>query len=228
MTVEKVLGGTINHREGESASKVLSGANTTEVLKLDDIVKSWGCEYELIERGKDWAIYHNIDKRVKNSYIGFKMNYRPLKLEQIEQGLDKKYIKREAFPDDSAFGKTAWDCPTREMAKKYVEGLFVEVSNPIIKDGCLLLGERIKTNGYIYSLVKREGNIAIYKQGMTPFYEVIRIKVKTVNELLKSGKKYKDCDTFEAYPASEEWGRNGWTFNSIEKAEKKYRSLLGV
>jgi hypothetical protein len=70
--------------------------------------------------------------------------------------------------------------------------------------------------------VKREGNVAIYEQGIHGF-EVIVIRVRKAHEAF--GKHFPDM---EYYPGNEQWGEYGWTYNAADRAgaEKRFARLL--
>jgi hypothetical protein len=88
------------------------------------------------------------------------------------------------------------------------------------------LNERFKKNGFTYHLVKRNESCAIYtqkKEGFSyEYFEVIKIQtvkkdVDTSFMTLKAGTEF--------YPSSNEWGSKGWTFKTLEQAEKKFDEL---
>lgn len=82
-------------------------------------------------------------------------------------------------------------------------------------------------NGFRYQLIKRSENFAIYEQKNEEFnykyYEVIKIK--------KSKRDYNapwglvPAGT-ESYPSSESWGVLGWTYFTLEQAERKFNQLV--
>jgi hypothetical protein len=75
--------------------------------------------------------------------------------------------------------------------------------------------------------LKREGMVAIYELfgpgNILYGYEVIRIKIREAGEVF--GTHY---PVREIYPASEEWGRYGWTYgvNYIDKAMARFNGLV--
>lgn len=85
----------------------------------------------------------------------------------------------------------------------------------------------IHKKGFVYTLVKRQGNVAIYEQQMEAIqnslkhYEVILVGshngVKIANNYLPPA---------ELYPSSSQWGNSGWTFLEKTKAEEKFTNLV--
>lgn len=78
-----------------------------------------------------------------------------------------------------------------------------------------------KKNGYLFRLVQRSAEVAIYKQIDT---EDIEFQAYEVFEVIK----YKDDERFgrlipahEAVPGSELWGIKGYTLRSLLAAEQK-------
>lgn len=87
------------------------------------------------------------------------------------------------------------------------------------------LGNSYRKNGFHYELVEREGILAIYKQRLRPGvgglgYEVIRIKQLDAVHLFG-----RDVEAHEAAPSNEEWGREGWTYPTLEAARAKVAEL---
>lgn len=77
--------------------------------------------------------------------------------------------------------------------------------------------------GFQMEQVRRDRDIAIYKQtsafGIVR-YEVIVIQVHPEAEIF--GRVY---PIRESLPPSEQWGNLGWTFCSLEAAEKKFKNM---
>jgi hypothetical protein len=85
----------------------------------------------------------------------------------------------------------------------------------------------IKKKGFTFTLIKREGNIAMYQQRLdisdtkSSNFEVI---------IVGSHNGIKIADNYlppsELYPSASQWGNTGWTYNSRENAEFKFTHLL--
>ncbi len=89
-----------------------------------------------------------------------------------------------------------------------------------------LLPKDLRHDGFDLHQIYRDGIIAIYRQikGRIESYEVIRIK--EVKEKMLFGRK---IDAHEAYPASEEWGERGWSYNTLDEARCRVKALeLGI
>lgn len=97
-------------------------------------------------------------------------------------------------------------------------------------------------NGYHYTLLKRSDKAALYEQkvekeingvpGETVGYEVIFIKVsKSYSLTAKPTKNNKTNLKIYTYPAAEvfpgngEWGKFGWTYNTLNSALCKFKEL---
>lgn len=78
--------------------------------------------------------------------------------------------------------------------------------------------------GFTYTLVKREGNKAIYHQTRNGSdlnnYEVVRIGKH--NGYTMGGVFIEPSET---YPGSSLWGIMGWTCTSLEDANKRFETL---
>lgn len=86
------------------------------------------------------------------------------------------------------------------------------------------LVEKFNKYGYTLTLIKREKDVAIFKQhkGKKIYnYEVIVVGRHDGYEL---------ADTFfppsEFYPSSNEWGSKGFTCQSLDAAENRFNALL--
>lgn len=80
-------------------------------------------------------------------------------------------------------------------------------------------------SGFTLTQLKRTGNIAIYKQTkgkQSRAYEVV---------IIRKAKAWtafgKDFPAAEYYPKSEDWGTCGFTYCTIEGAERKFAELTG-
>lgn len=78
--------------------------------------------------------------------------------------------------------------------------------------------------GFTYTLLKREGNRAIYQQTREGTdmnnYEVV--KIGKHNGYTMGGAYIEPSET---YPGSSLWGIMGWTCTSLEDAQKRYSTL---
>lgn len=78
--------------------------------------------------------------------------------------------------------------------------------------------------GFTYTLLKREGNKAIYQQTRHGSdmnnYEVV--KIGKHNGYTMGGVFIEPAET---YPGSSLWGITGWTCTSIEDAQKRFDTL---
>jgi hypothetical protein len=85
-------------------------------------------------------------------------------------------------------------------------------------------------NGFLHELVAREGLIClvrrtrIYPDGERGplHFEVVKLR-QSAERILPNGTL---LPAAEAYPSSESWGENGWTYKSEASALHKYRLLV--
>jgi hypothetical protein len=84
------------------------------------------------------------------------------------------------------------------------------------------LAEKFVKKEFRHTLLKREGDLAIYRRkqvgtNATAHFEVVIITRHdgiTINgNLIEAG---------ELYPSSSQWGDRGWTCNTLELAEKRF------
>lgn len=83
--------------------------------------------------------------------------------------------------------------------------------------------EFIRT-GFTFKQIIRVGQLAIFAQSKPnwkiPRYEVVRINK---HNGYKIGTQF--VKAAETYPGASLWGMQGWTFFTLEKAEKKFKEL---
>jgi hypothetical protein len=88
------------------------------------------------------------------------------------------------------------------------------------------LPKEFRRDGFTYTLIAREGDVAIYEQcsigspDPSVCYEVIRIRRRESFQI--DGKL---IEASEIYPRPEHWGSNGWTVLSRDAAFDKLREV---
>lgn len=98
------------------------------------------------------------------------------------------------------------------------------------------LPETKKKNGYLYKMVTRSKNAAVYSQHNEKFpedtsvgYEVFEIKVcKPYSLVQKHGKKKGEVYHYpaaEKFPGNEDFGKSAWAFSKKESAMKKFEEI---
>lgn len=93
----------------------------------------------------------------------------------------------------------------------------------IVRNGYLVLPKKFAANSFIFTLVKRSGNVAIYQKDKPEYkcgFEVIKINTHNGYEI--AGNK---IEPSEVYPSSEQWGTLGFTYTDIKDAEKRFNIL---
>ena len=93
------------------------------------------------------------------------------------------------------------------------------------------LSKQIVRGHFVYTQLKRDGDVAIYEQQKKRSpksaclrYEVIRITRAQRNLYIGDTLIHEMGD--EIYPASSQWGIYGWTFLTLKDAESKFQCLL--
>ena len=87
-----------------------------------------------------------------------------------------------------------------------------------------ILEEQFEHTGFNFQQITRKNNYAIYrktKEGVRN-YEVVVIKSHDGKDIM--GRYYEPS---EIYPASSNWGHDGWTYISLESAVDKFNELSG-
>jgi hypothetical protein len=86
------------------------------------------------------------------------------------------------------------------------------------------LDKKFNKKGFTYTEIVREKNKAIYKQSKAGqsniSYEVVKIGSHNGYEL--NGSKIAAAET---YPSTSLWGVQGWTFQNIDEAKKKFKKI---
>ena len=91
---------------------------------------------------------------------------------------------------------------------------------------CKYLPPELHKNGFKYTLVLREGRLAIYCQQVsakTKCFEVFIIKTRPAKEIY--GKKYPEREVF---PANEDFGYTAWSCNTLDRAKMRFINLENV
>ncbi len=86
------------------------------------------------------------------------------------------------------------------------------------------LPETKKKNGFIYRLIKRTLNTAMYSQESDNVsaiigYEVFKVRQRILN--IPGAKNQK----IEHFPSNSDFGKTAWAYSTFEMAEKKYLKL---
>lgn len=99
------------------------------------------------------------------------------------------------------------------------------------------LKESFYEHGHHHELVKRIGDVAIYKRwsrlslrefkgcGRNPHFEVVVIQHQPEQDAMFKGVPV-HFTAKELYPTQPYWGKLGWTYQSLERAEAKFQELL--
>ena len=90
--------------------------------------------------------------------------------------------------------------------------------------------ETFKKHGFVYNLIKREKNIALYKQcnkdGSLSSYEVHKVRFKKSGSRKLPDGQVLEYPDMEILAGDEDFGMYGWAFMKLENAEKRYAQLL--
>jgi len=79
-------------------------------------------------------------------------------------------------------------------------------------------------SGHDHEVLERSGNVLLVRRQhrtvSVPHWEVVRIRVSPAK--LVFGVPRPEC---EVYPSSEDWGKRGWTYTTLEDAQAKFAEL---
>ena len=85
------------------------------------------------------------------------------------------------------------------------------------------IGKEFTRSGFVHKLVIRQGDVAIYKRRGVKcddyHYEIVKI---SSHNGYKLGGQY--IESAETYPGASLWGIQGWTCNTLEHAEAKFKT----
>lgn len=87
------------------------------------------------------------------------------------------------------------------------------------------LKTELKSGGFLFRQIERNGDVAIFEQTKEPgirAFEVVRIRTAPPHP---KDPRLDGADRVESYPSSEHWGRYGWTYTTEEDARKKFAAL---
>lgn len=86
------------------------------------------------------------------------------------------------------------------------------------------LAKQFTSKGFTYTEITRVGNKAIYKQSKedqgSDSFEVVKIGKHNGYEL--NGTKIVASET---YPSTTLWGTQGWTYQNLDDAKKKFKKI---
>lgn len=85
------------------------------------------------------------------------------------------------------------------------------------------LATTFRKDGFDWSLVERQGDIAIYRQAKPGVERFNTFHVQSHNGREIGGKVFEPA---EFMPSAEQWGRLGWTHYTLEKAQEKMAEEL--
>jgi hypothetical protein len=81
-------------------------------------------------------------------------------------------------------------------------------------------------SGFDHQLIERRGPFCLVKRSSAAgkrshsHYEVVRLSIRGPDQLFGRFVPEREC-----YPASEEWGRHGFTFYDLAKARERFEQL---
>lgn len=85
---------------------------------------------------------------------------------------------------------------------------------------------RFEKNGFLYWQLVRTPAAAIYEQrtkdGRSIFFEVWRVRRRRARVVFGH-----ETPATEVIPGNESWGKDGWTFYTLDRARAKYDDLNG-
>ena len=88
------------------------------------------------------------------------------------------------------------------------------------------LPTKFGSDGFNFEQLRREGDIAIFVKRKPPFkfknYEVVIIQKRDAY-IWPNGAT---TPAHEAMPSSRDWGKYGWTFQTLEDCESRFKTLV--
>ena len=81
------------------------------------------------------------------------------------------------------------------------------------------LEKEVKTNGNVYTLIKREVHKAMYKSN-DGVYEVFKVRILPPTVIFNN-----ELPEREHYPSTEEFGKIAWCTRHVERAEEIYKEI---
>lgn len=94
-----------------------------------------------------------------------------------------------------------------------------------LMDNIKVLQETIKKNGFIYILVTRTPQKALYMQtldGILIGFEVFLIGIRGAQNSSLLGKL---INAYERFPSNENFGKTAWSYVDLQDALRKYNEL---
>ena len=90
------------------------------------------------------------------------------------------------------------------------------------------LSRTFRSDDFDFERLAREGDIALFVKQKPPFkfqnYEVVIIQKRDAYTWPDG----QITPAHEAMPSSRDWGKYGWTFQTLEDAELRFKSLIGT
>ena len=92
---------------------------------------------------------------------------------------------------------------------------------------------KFNKHGFVFEQLKRENNIAIYKQIEDDV--IVGLEVVKIQTAKRDYKPFKIKTGDESYPHTNMWGTEGWSYgvghpkyynNALERANKKFDNLI--
>lgn len=88
------------------------------------------------------------------------------------------------------------------------------------------LGTTFKKNSFFYEQVERVGDVAIFKQRLRPGVGCLAFEVIKITHEPDRVMHGTLIPAHERAPGNEEFGRKGWSYPTLESAQKKMAQLL--
>jgi len=85
------------------------------------------------------------------------------------------------------------------------------------------LDHKLRKNGFDYILVRREENVAIYRQECAEdvnYYEAFIVKTRP-EKVFKGVLR----EAHEVFPANEDFGKTAWACHSLEDTNRRFEGL---
>jgi hypothetical protein len=167
------------------------------------------------------AIYQLIND--KGLSFGFKVIQ--IRVQKEREIFGRIFKERKVYPADSQFGSIAWSFGRdhRSQAFERFEMLARYESNGLTANATQkVLATEFRHGGRLFTQLKRNGRVALYKLSGAG-YEVVIVQKQKAREI--PGYTFPEC---EVMPTLYQWGTYGWSYlaEDLAGAERRYQGLL--
>jgi hypothetical protein len=89
-----------------------------------------------------------------------------------------------------------------------------------------LLAEKFVKKGFKHHLIKREGDVALYKRHLAESSKHVHYEVVIISSHNGIEIDGNYIEPGELYPSTSQWGNMGWTCSTLDQAEVRFKKTL--